>query len=127
MTTSPDPGCATASGELPAPVENRRLVVVFASAVVRELAHFAMHVGFTVVLLETDPQRERTGRLFAADVSAARLDEHTDVVVTDPDRPELGDVLAAVLGEKPRWIGVMGSPRHVAPHVPALQERGVSE
>jgi hypothetical protein len=56
----------------------------------------------------------------------AALDEHTDVVVTDHDRPELGDVLAEVLEHRTRWVGVMGSPRHTAPHVAALAERGVA-
>jgi xanthine/CO dehydrogenase XdhC/CoxF family maturation factor len=56
----------------------------------------------------------------------AGLDDRTDVVVTDHDRPELGDVLAEVLETPARWVGVMGSPRHTAPHVAALQERGVA-
>jgi xanthine/CO dehydrogenase XdhC/CoxF family maturation factor len=57
----------------------------------------------------------------------ADIDDRTDVVVTDHDRPELGDVLASVLATPARWVGVMGSPRHTAPHVEALQQRGVPE
>jgi xanthine/CO dehydrogenase XdhC/CoxF family maturation factor len=116
-----------AHGALPAPVEGRRLVAVFASPVARELAHIASHVGFTVILLEPDLTRALADLPLAPDITAAALDEQTDVVVTDHDRPELGDVLAEVLTQQPRWIGVMGSPRHPAPHIPALQERGVSE
>ena len=60
-------------------------------------------------------------------MQSAALDERTDVVVTDHDRPELGDVLAGVLATPARWVGVMGSPRHTAPHVAALRKRGVDE
>ncbi len=55
------------------------------------------------------------------------LDERTDVVVCDHHRPELGEVLQAVLAEKVRWVGVMGTPRHVGPHVEALRALGVAE
>ena len=62
-----------------------------------------------------------------SDVAAVHLDDRTDVVVTDHDRAELGDVLAAVLAGAPRWVGVLGSPRHAAPHVSALRERGIAD
>jgi xanthine/CO dehydrogenase XdhC/CoxF family maturation factor len=61
------------------------------------------------------------------DVASAALDLRTDVVVTDHHRPELGDVLAEVLKGEPRWIGLMGTPRHEGPHVALLRERGVAE
>ncbi len=119
--------CAIAHGDLPAPTGDRRLVAVFSSPVCRELAHFAEHVGYAVVILEPDPAR-RGGRLpEVADAASAGLDATTDVVVTDHDRPELGDVLADVLRGSPRWVGVMGSPRHTAPHVAALRERGFDD
>jgi xanthine dehydrogenase accessory factor len=60
-------------------------------------------------------------------IADALPDEDTDVVVTDHDRPELGDLLADVLRAKSRWVGVMGSPRHTAPHIKALQERGFTD
>jgi xanthine/CO dehydrogenase XdhC/CoxF family maturation factor len=46
-------------------------------------------------------------------------------VVTDHHRAELGPVLRDALGSGARWIGVMGNPRHPAPHVPALAGLGV--
>jgi xanthine/CO dehydrogenase XdhC/CoxF family maturation factor len=50
-----------------------------------------------------------------------------DVVLTDHDRPELGSVLESFLRLPARWIGVMGSVRHSAPHVEALRQRGVPD
>lgn len=122
-----EPACAAALGRVPVPTGDRRLVVVFASAVADELAHIARHVGYDVVLLEPDASRPSSGLPRVASVADAEVDGRTDVVVTDHDRPELGDVLQQGLRTGARWIGVMGSPRHPAPHVPALQERGVPE
>lgn len=116
-----------AHGDHPAPTGDRRLVAVFASPVALELAHFAAHVGYEVVVLEPDADRPCGSLRRVGEAASAGLDERTDVVVTDHDRPELGDVLADVLGGSPRWIGVMGSPRHTAPHVAALRSRGVDE
>ena len=36
-------------------------------------------------------------------------------------------MLRDLLAGKARWIGVMGNPRHPAPHIPALRELGVAE
>jgi xanthine dehydrogenase accessory factor len=60
-------------------------------------------------------------------VSAAGLDQYTDVVLTDHDRPELGTILREALDSKARWIGVMGAKRHTAPHVEALKGLGVDD
>jgi xanthine/CO dehydrogenase XdhC/CoxF family maturation factor len=122
-----DPACAMAHGELSAPTGDRRLVAVFASPVAHELTHFAAHVGYDVLILEPDVNRAPAGVPHVRDVEAALLDPDTDVVVTDHDRAELGDVLASVLERQPRWVGVMGSPRHTAPHVAALSDRGVDD
>ena len=121
---SPDIACAMAHGDVPAPTDGRRLVAVFASPVALQLVHLAAHVGFECLVV--DPERDLEGARTVRSADEAGLDEHTDVVVTDHDRPELGDVLAAVLERPTRWVGVMGSPRHSAPHVAALAERGVA-
>jgi len=128
----PDPACQMAHGELPPDVGPRTLVAVFTSPVADYLLHFGRDAGFRTVLLEPDP-----GRLAAADrrfadeaasaPSAAFIDDTADVVVTDHDRPELGEALAAVLALPARWVGVMGSVRHSAPHVAALRDLGVPE
>ena len=118
-----DVACAMAHGLVPAPTGDRRLVAVFASPVAVQLVHLAAHVGFDCVVV--DPAGDQEGVRTVRTAADAGIDDRTDVVVTDHDRPELGDVLAAVLETPARWVGVMGSPRHTAPHVAALQERGL--
>jgi xanthine/CO dehydrogenase XdhC/CoxF family maturation factor len=116
--------CAMAHGEIPAPTGERRLVAVFGSPVALQLVHLAAHVGYHCVLL--DPVGGLDGVTWVRSAAQAEIDASTDVVVTDHDRPELGDVLTDVLSWPARWVGVMGSPRHTAPHVAALQARGVT-
>ena len=120
-----DIACAMAHGLVPAPTGERRLVAVFASPVAVQLVHLAAHVGYECVVL--DPERDQDGVRTVRSAAEAGIDDRTDVVVTDHDRPELGDVLAAVLETPTRWVGVMGSPRHTAPHITALQSLGVPE
>jgi xanthine/CO dehydrogenase XdhC/CoxF family maturation factor len=47
--------------------------------------------------------------------------------VTDHDRAELGEALQQCLRLPARWIGVMGSVRHTAPHVAALRALGLAD
>lgn len=104
------------------------MVAVFASPVADHLLHFARDLGYRTVLVEPDLDRvdARTHEL-ASTVDPSFADGQCDVVVTDHDRPELGMVLKKALETPARWIGVMGSPRHEAQHVPALKELGVSD
>ncbi len=114
-----------AHGQVPAPTGDRRLVAVFASPVATQLVHLATHVGFACVVV--DPEHDLEGATTVRTAAEAGIDDRTDVVVTDHDRPELGGVLADVLDTPARWVGVMGSPRHTAPHVAALQALGRSD
>jgi len=128
--TVTDPACAVAHGDLPPPGVGRLLVAVFASPVAEHLVHFGRHLGFRTVVLEPDAARVpaplRAGvDEVAHEVRGDVLGADADVVVTDHDRADLGDVLAAVLAFDTRWVGVMGSLRHTAPHVAALADRGV--
>jgi xanthine/CO dehydrogenase XdhC/CoxF family maturation factor len=119
-----------AHGDLPADAGVRTLVAVFASPVARYLLHFAGDLGFRTVLVEPDEAR-RADAPRADHVAVAPdpsfVDSDTDVVVTDHDRPELGTALRETLALPARWVGVMGSPRHTAPHLAALRELGVDE
>jgi xanthine/CO dehydrogenase XdhC/CoxF family maturation factor len=110
----------------------RRLVAVFAGPVADYLLRFGVELGFHAVLVEPDPVRLQGtprphGDQVVADFAAARLDEHTDVVLTDHHRAEIGEVLEAALAGRTRWIGILGNPRHEGPHVAALKERGVGD
>ncbi len=147
-----DPACDLATGSA-APGDAAppgTLVAVFASPVAEHLVHFAQHLGWRCVLVEPVPDRvdqrlrdacdrvdDSVGQALEAleapetpktpaDGDGAAADQ-PDVVVTDHDRPELGPVLRDALTGPARWVGVMGSPRHAAPHVPALRSLGVPD
>jgi xanthine dehydrogenase accessory factor len=123
-----DPACAVAHGEAQAATGDRTLVAVFASPVADHLLRYGADLGFRVVLVEPDPDRAATVQwpgVLIVGTAPADLDDAADVVVTDHHRPELGTVLREVLARKPRWIGIMGNPRHPGPHVAALTELGV--
>jgi xanthine/CO dehydrogenase XdhC/CoxF family maturation factor len=127
-----DPACDVAHGAAPAPPVTRTLVAVFTSPVAGYLLRYAGDAGFRPVLVEPDPQRAGPGEPAGDGVIVAGgfdgyLDDATDVVVTDHHRPELGPVLRDALAGKTRWVGVMGNPRHPAPHIPALAALGVAE
>jgi xanthine dehydrogenase accessory factor len=124
-----DPACAVAHGA-PAPATApRTLVAVFASPVAEFLLHFGSDCGFRAILVEPDAERAAAAKVPGAEVTASfgTLGSSADVVFTDHHRPELGPVLRDLLAGKARWIGVMGNPRHPAPHIPALRELGVGE
>ena len=106
----------TAECEIPPDEQGTKtLVAVFAGPVAEHLVHLGTHAGWRTVLV--DPA---TGGTIDAD-------DDTDIVVADHHRPELGQVLKEALAGRSRWIGVIGSPRHPAPHVQALKDLGVSD
>ncbi len=55
------------------------------------------------------------------------LNDDTRVVFTDHDAPGIADALAAVLRSPARFVGVMGSRRHVGPYVERLRELGFGD
>jgi xanthine/CO dehydrogenase XdhC/CoxF family maturation factor len=122
-----DPACDVAHGRAGAPGSTRTLIAVFAGDVARYLLSYARDTGFRPILVEPDPERAPAGGDgFAVEPGLDGLvDADTDVVVTDHHRPDLGPVLRDALASPARWIGVMGNPRHPAPHVPALAALGV--
>ncbi len=127
-----DPACALAHGTEPVDAPIRTLVAVFASPVASYLLHFGHDTGFRTVLVEPDLERVDPQMIAHADGVASSIDPSfadrtADIVVCDHDRPELGDQLARALAYPARWIGVMGSLRHSAPHVAALRERGFDD
>ncbi|MGE5289479.1 MAG: XdhC family protein [Micromonosporaceae bacterium] len=128
--TSPheDPACDVAHGRAPAPRQGRTLVAVFVSPVAEYLLRYAGDAGFRPVLVEPDSALSEKAQAWSVAVAGecdGDLDDNTDVVVTDHHRQELGAVLRDALAGKARWVGIMGNPRHPAPHVPALTALGV--
>ena len=120
--------CAVAHGEAEADPHVRSLVAVFASPVARYLLKFGQDLGFHVTLFEPDAARATdVPDGFEALTTCPDLDATADVVVTDHHRPELGEVLKAALEREPRWVGVLGNPRHEGPHVAALRGLDVPE
>ena len=120
-----DEAWAAAHGEVSLPADPRRLVLVFDSPVAQECAALAGRLGWPVTVVEPDAGRCAGGAV--GSLVEAGLDAGSDVVVCDHERSELGDVLAEALSLPTRWVGVMGSLRHTAPHVEALRARGVAE
>jgi xanthine dehydrogenase accessory factor len=104
------------------------LVAVFASPVAGYLLRYGADLGYTCVLVEPDKQRAAGAVASGLDVQdalpATGLDD-ADLVVTDHHRDELGEMVAAAIDARPRWIGVVGNPRHPAPYLPALRALGV--
>ena len=110
----------------------RRLIAVFESPTAEVLLRLGIEVGFRTVLVEPDPTRlggtpRPHGDTFVGDLAAAAPDEHTDILLTDHHRPEIGDLLEEALSGKSRWIGILGNPKHEGPHVAALRDRDVAD
>ena len=107
------------------------LAIVSATDVARELATLAPGLGFTPVVIEgragrvTDADRRSTRVLRSLDELA--IDGQTRVVFTDHDAPEVTEALASALRSPARFVGVMGSRRHVGPYVAGLREMGFSD
>jgi xanthine dehydrogenase accessory factor len=112
--------------------DDRRLVVVYATPLAQHLLTWGRELGFATVLVEPDPTRVTHGHLASADTLVhvpgdLALTADTDVVVTDHHRDDLGPVMAPLVTAGPRWIGIIGSPRHAGPHGAALAAEGVAE
>ena len=107
---------------------DRTLIAVFASPVAGFLLRYGTDAGYRALLVEPDPGRATGAKMLGFGVLETMPDEFegADVVVTDHHRDELGVVLRDALATKARWIGVMGNPRHPAPHIPALEALGVA-
>jgi xanthine/CO dehydrogenase XdhC/CoxF family maturation factor len=107
-------------------------VAVYGSDVAAYLLAWGRELGFRTVLVEPDPARVTLAHRAAADLvvtdpSQLVVTDRTDIVVTDHHRDDLGTVMAPLVVAGPRWIGIMGSPRHAGPHGPALRAEGLDE
>jgi xanthine dehydrogenase accessory factor len=130
-THEEDPACAAAHGALIPPPPGsgaRTLIAVFASPVAGFLLRYGADLGFRGLLLEPDEARAAGAAALGfplLNTVPDDLDDSADLVLTDHHRPELGVILRDALVTKARWIGLMGNPHHVGPHVEMLTALGV--
>jgi molybdenum cofactor synthesis domain-containing protein len=107
-----------------------RLMVFSATPVARALIRSANDVGFDPVLVEPRAERltapDRSGRV-VTELGGLSLDENTVAVHTDHDAPFLVDSLADLLRSSVGFVGVMGSRRHVGPHLDRLRDMGFGD
>ncbi len=108
-----------------------RLVVFSATPVALHLLRWAGEVGFDPVLVETRPERVTPEHRAAASVATSlddlAIDEETEAIHTDHDAPGVAETVAALLRSPARFVGVMGSRRHVGPYVEELRSMGFSD
>jgi xanthine/CO dehydrogenase XdhC/CoxF family maturation factor len=105
-----------------------RLVVVSATDVARSLRAEMQRQGRQVLLLE--PRAERLTPEDEPSVRTLddlRLGPDDEVVFTDHDAPGIADMLMTLLRSPVRFVGVMGSRRHVAHYVEELRTRGFGD
>jgi molybdopterin adenylyltransferase len=107
------------------------LVIVSATDVARELGRLAPGLGMSPTLVET-----RSERVTAADAGSmpvvrelgeVEIAPDTRVVFTDHDAPGIAKALAHALRSPARFVGVMGSRRHVGPYVGELRAMGFGD
>jgi xanthine dehydrogenase accessory factor len=122
------PAAVPASAPAAAPSGDRTLVAVFASPVSGYLLRYAADAGYRTLLVEPDAARADAAKMAGFPVQPAVPEdiEGADVVVTDHHRGELGVALRDALAGQARWVGIMGNPHHVGPHVAALESLGVA-
>jgi molybdopterin adenylyltransferase len=108
------------------------LMVVSATPVALELLRLARGLGYRTSLVEPRTERVTPAHRAESDevrgsIDGSTVDATTDVAFTDHDAPGVADSLAALLRSRVRFIGVMGSKRHVGPYVETLQEIGFTD
>jgi molybdopterin adenylyltransferase len=97
-------------------VAAQRLLVHATTPVASHLLELARTLGYRASVVED-----------AAAISAAQPDDRTDVVFTDHDAPGVAEAVAAALRSGARFIGMMGSRRHVGPYVETLRAGGFTD
>lgn len=125
-----DPACEVAHGETPAEGGGRpTLVAVYANDVASYLLRWGRELGFSTVLLEPDAARVGDEHRSVADTVVHDPGEvevaGADVVFADHHRDDIGPMMAPLVRGRPRWIGIMGSPRHQGQHRELLAAEGV--
>jgi xanthine dehydrogenase accessory factor len=106
------------------------LVLVSATDVARSLRGLAPQLGFDPLLVEARGERLTDGDRTLATahyLEEIELDAEAHVVFTDHDAPGIAEMLAVALRSPARWIGVMGSRRHVGHYLEELRSMGFDD
>lgn len=108
-----------------------RLIVFSATPVALHLMRWAADLGFDPFLVESRPGRispeHRAAGGTAEGLRGLTIGDDSVAVHTDHDAPGVAESLAALLRTPVRFIGVMGSARHVGPHMERLRDMGFEE
>ena len=110
-----------------------RLLVLGATPVAEHLLRGGAELGYATVLVESRSERLTAGHRAAAGkvvgsvTDVAGLGAGVDAIHTDHDAPDIVAELAPLLQAGVRFVGVMGSARHTAPHLEALRAAGCTD
>lgn len=103
-------------------------IVVSANDVARSLRRHLERLGYRTVLVEPRGERLTPSDGPALDnVDDLAVGPRDVVVLTDHDAPDVAPILAVATRSPARFVGVMGSRRHVGHHVEKLREMGLGE
>ena len=109
------------------------LVVGSATPVAASVLSWARDLGFRTVLAESRAARLQTGE-WRADHTVHQLGGLDDIlrgevyaVLTDHDSPDVVPLLRTLAAHAPRFVGMMGSRRHTAPHLLELRRQGIAQ
>ena len=108
-----------------------RLVVFSATPIALELLRHGRSLGYETVLVEprseriTPPHRAAATRV--VDSANDLIDARTDAVHTDHEAPSLTAEAAAALRSRARFFGIVGSARHMGPHLDELRRLGFGD
>src|SRR5205085_6434859 len=93
-----------------------RLLIHAVTPVASHLLELASTLGYRAAAVED-----------ATAITAAEPDDRTDIVFTDHDAPGVAEAVAAALRSRARFIGMMGSRRHVGPYLETLRAGGFTD
>lgn len=112
-------------------LERPRLVLLSATPIALHVMRWAGDLGFGPVLVEPRADRvgpeHRSAGPVVASLEDVELDERTSAVLTDHDAPGVADSIASLLRSPARFVGVLGSARHIGPYMDGLRDRGFAE
>ena len=97
----------------------------------QELLRLGRDLGYSTVLFDPRPERiTRSHRRAAHEVVTSldelEIDDRTALVHTDHDSADVAETVAVALRNHARFVGVMGSVRHVGGHLGRLADMGFS-